>query len=201
MAGSGKRQDDLRVRRGHEDGPGVQTPSETVELTILQALRRIIRAVDIHSRALASRYGVTGPQLVCLSTLCDSGPMTSAELSRKVFVSASTITGIVDRLERDGLVECKRDETDRRRVLLNPTGDGYKLAHTAPSPMQDQLMKRVRELPQAEQEQISSSLQRVVDLLEARSLDASPMLTTGEINEGASARMKPAGMTPIAKND
>src|SRR5690606_36389384 len=66
------------------------------EIQILQALRRIIRAVDIHSRELAVRYGITGPQLVCLATLCDDGAMTGAELSCRVFVSASTITGIID---------------------------------------------------------------------------------------------------------
>jgi DNA-binding MarR family transcriptional regulator len=120
--------------------------------------------------------------------------MTSAELSRSVFVSASTITGIIDRLEKHGFVERRRDEIDRRRVLLHPTGEGFKLAYRAPSPLQDQLMKRVRELPQEEQDRISESLQRVVDLMEVRSLDASPILTTGDIQAGASGRMKSSAL-------
>ena len=56
--------------------PGPEVPAGEKELTILQSLRRIIRAVDIHSRKLVAQYGITGPQLVCLVTLCDEGAMT-----------------------------------------------------------------------------------------------------------------------------
>ena len=158
------------------------------ELAIVQNLRRIIRAVDLHSRKLTSMYGVTGPQLVCLVTLCGTGPVTSAELSRKVFVSASTITGIIDRLERLGYVERQRDLADRRRVLLQPTTAGYTLAKHAPSPMQDQLVEGLRKLPVAEQATIGDALQRIVDLMEARDVDAAPILATGEIQPAGSGR-------------
>jgi DNA-binding MarR family transcriptional regulator len=173
-----------------QTGPDV--PPGEKELTILQSLRRIIRAVDIHSRKLVAQYGITGPQLVCLVTLCDEGAMTSAELSRRVFVSASTITGIIDRLERAGYVVRKRDDVDRRRVLLQPTDTGFKLAYRAPSPIQDQLVERLHELPELERAAIAMSLQRIVDLMEARSVDASPMLATGDIHAGASGRLEAA---------
>lgn len=168
---------------------GPQMPADQTELAILQSLRRIIRAVDLHSRKLAANYGITGPQLVCLATLCDDGAMTSAELSRRVFVSASTITGIIDRLERHGYVERRRDDIDRRRVLLQPTPEGFKLVYRAPSPIQDQLIEKLRTLPDLDQAAISTSLQRIVDLMEARDVDASPILATGEIQDGASARL------------
>jgi DNA-binding MarR family transcriptional regulator len=173
-----------------ESQAGPQLPVENMELTILQSLRRIIRAVDLHSRKLAANYGITGPQLVCLATLCDDGAMTSAQLSRKVFVSASTITGIIDRLERQGYVERRRDDIDRRRVLLQPTAEGFKLVYRAPSPIQDQLIERLRSLPELEQSSISISLQRIVDLMEARGVDASPILATGEMQDGPSARLE-----------
>lgn len=169
---------------------GPEIPPGQMELSILQSLRRIIRAVDLHSRKLVAQHGITGPQLVCLVTLCDQGAMTSADLSRRVYVSASTITGIIDRLERQGYVERKRDDIDRRRVLLQPTNDGFKLAYRAPSPIQDELMERIGELPELEQAAISMSLQRIVDLMEARGVDASPILATGDIQDGASARMR-----------
>lgn len=170
---------ETRQERGYTGPPVPPKP----ELQILQALRRIIRAVDIQSRRLASRYGITGPQLVCLATLCDEGALTSAELSRRVYVSASTITGIIDRLEQRGYVERKRDEIDRRRVLLHATPEGYKLAYRAPSPLQDKLMERLHNLPDLERAAIGMSLERVVELMEARDLDASPILTTGEMSD------------------
>ncbi|MBZ0135440.1 MAG: MarR family transcriptional regulator [Planctomycetes bacterium] len=119
--------------------------------------------------------------------------MTSAELSRRVFVSASTITGIIDRLERAGFVIRKRDDIDRRRVLLQPTDAGFKLAYRAPSPIQDQLVQKLHDLPELERSAIAMSLQRIVDLMEARSVDASPMLATGDIHSGASGRLDAAG--------
>jgi DNA-binding MarR family transcriptional regulator len=160
-------------------------PPKADELGILRSLRRIIRAVDIHSRDLSAGFGVTGPQLVCLLTLCDDGAMTSAELGRRVFVSASTITGIIDRLEQRGLVTRVRDRIDRRRTLLHPTHKAFKLAYRAPSPLQGQLAEKLRRLPRHERESIAVSLQRIVELMEARDIDASPMLTTGEIHEDA----------------
>jgi DNA-binding MarR family transcriptional regulator len=102
-----------------------------------------------------------------------------------VFVSASTITGIIDRLEKRGYVERKRDEIDRRRVLLAPTPEGFKLAYNAPSPLQGKLKQRLNELPELERATIGLSLERVVELMEARDIDASPMLTTGEMHDDA----------------
>jgi DNA-binding MarR family transcriptional regulator len=183
-------QNDAEPQKPSRASTKSEVPADNMELSILQSLRRIIRAVDIHSRKLVASYGITGPQLICLVTLCDDGAMTSAELSRRVFVSASTITGIIDRLEKRGYVERKRDEIDRRRVLLQPTSNGFKLAYRAPSPIQDQLVERLRELPELEQAAISMSLQRIVDLMEARSLDASPILATGDIQAGTSTRLE-----------
>ncbi len=189
MSGADHSLDSQRIPQAQGSGPrdsytGPPLPPKP-EIQILQALRRIIRAVDIHSRELAVRYGITGPQLVCLATLCDDGAMTGAELSRRVFVSASTITGIIDRLEKRGYVERKRDAVDRRRVLLHATPEGYKLAYNAPSPLQGKLSRRLHELPELERATIGFSLQRVVELMEARDIDASPMLTTGEMQDDA----------------
>jgi DNA-binding MarR family transcriptional regulator len=187
MSGADKSLDSQRIPEadgspGRDAYTGPPLPQKP-EIQILQALRRIIRAVDIHSRELAARYGITGPQLVCLATLCDDGAMTGAELSRRVFVSASTITGIIDRLEKRGYVERKRDEIDRRRVLLHATPEGFKLTYNAPSPLQGKLKQRLNELPELERATIGLSLQRVVELMEARDIDASPMLTTGEMQD------------------
>ncbi len=46
---------------------------------IVSALRRIIRAVDLHSKYLAQRYGLTGPQLVVLQSLEQRGPQTTGQ--------------------------------------------------------------------------------------------------------------------------
>jgi DNA-binding MarR family transcriptional regulator len=65
--------------------------------------------------------GLTGPQLFLLRELFLGEPRTIGDLSKALELSNSTVTGIVDRLERAGLVERHRDEKDRRVVWIRPT--------------------------------------------------------------------------------
>jgi len=154
---------------------------ERYELQILQAFRRIIRAIDLHSRKLASEFKVTGPQLVCLHTISEMEPLTAAELAHHVYLSPSTIVGILDRLEVKGLIQRERSSKDRRRVNLMATDAGKALMHQAPSPLQDRLADALSTLPELERATIALSLERVVDLMEVRQLDAAPVLETGSI--------------------
>lgn len=157
-------------------------PQGNFDLRILQALRRIIRAVEIHSRRLVTQHNITGPQLVCLLTIQECSPLTSANLAKKVHLSPSTVVGIIDRLEEKKLVERKRDSKDRRQVSIYITVAGQKLIAAAPSVLQDTLSLALMELPEIEQITITSSLEKLVDLMEARHIDAAPLLETGSIS-------------------
>src|SRR3546814_9311139 len=67
---------------------------------VLTALRRIIRATDLHSKQLAREVGLTTPQVVLLQAVRDLGEVTTGQLSRRVSLSQGTVTTILDRLER-----------------------------------------------------------------------------------------------------
>jgi MarR family transcriptional regulator, organic hydroperoxide resistance regulator len=71
-------------------------------------------------RAL-QREEITGPQLFILRELFMKEPRKLGDLAQAVQLSNSTVSGIVDRLERGGLVERKRDEQDRRVVWIGTT--------------------------------------------------------------------------------
>lgn len=144
-------------------------------------MRRIIRSVDLYSRELASKANITSPQLVCLLTLAEKGPMTATTISREVFLSPSTIVGILDRLEEKGLVKRERASKDRRVVTVTVTQKGRQLADQAPSPLQDTLTEALQRLPESEQVEIAKSLERVVSLMEVQHIDAAPILETGPI--------------------
>ena len=66
---------------------------------VLVSLRRIIRAIDLHSRSLIQRFGLTGPQLIILEVLVDRGECSMTELSEAISLSMATVTGILSRLE------------------------------------------------------------------------------------------------------
>ena len=88
--------------------------SDATTMQVMAALRRIIRAIDLHSRSLVQRYGLTGPQLVVLKELVDASPRTVSELAAAVNLSQATVTGILDRLERKDMVIRRRDSKDKR---------------------------------------------------------------------------------------
>ncbi|CAM5189730.1 DNA-binding MarR family transcriptional regulator OS=Castellaniella defragrans OX=75697 GN=HNR28_000829 PE=4 SV=1 [Castellaniella defragrans] len=145
-----------------------QSDQQSYDLRILRALRRITRAVALHSRQLSACSHVTGPQLICLRTVIEHGPLTATAISREVHVSASTIVGILDRLEEKGLVVRERGRADRRIVFVSATEAGRQLARDTPSPLQQKLAESLQALPELEQATITLSLERVVGLIESR---------------------------------
>lgn len=154
------------------------------EEAILKSLRRISRAIDLYSRQLAQRVGLTGPQLVCMRALVHSD-MTPGALAKEVDLSQATITGIMDRLVAAQLVVRRRDESDRRRVTLSLAPKGRELVERAPSPLHDRLVTALTQLSEARRKEIADTLQTVVSMMNAEELDASPILATGPIDSSA----------------
>ncbi len=147
-----------------------------------------MRAVDLHSRSLIQRYGLTGPQLIILREVAQLGEASGSELARSVSLSLPTVTGILTRLEKRELVTRRRSESDKRRVMVRPTEEAFQLLATAPPPLQDSFADRFKKLEDWEKSQLLASLQRVVSMMEARELDASPILTTGSLQERSGDR-------------
>lgn len=152
---------------------------ERHDLRILQALRRIIRSIELYSRKLALAHGITAPQLVCLVQLVERGPISLKALAAEVHLSPATMVGIVDRLEGKGLARRERSKVDRRSVFVSATESGRALALAAPSPLQDTLAGALEQLPDLERVAIALSLERVVELMEIERVDAAPLLHTG----------------------
>jgi DNA-binding MarR family transcriptional regulator len=78
----------------------------------------------------AARHGLTGPQLSVVKMLEDIGDLSLSELSERINAQNSTVTGIVDRMEREGLVERKRSSDDRRVVHIRLTKKGSDLSRS-----------------------------------------------------------------------
>jgi DNA-binding MarR family transcriptional regulator len=131
------------------------------------ALRRIIRAIDLHSSSLARSYGLTGPQLAVLRVLAEQKEeMTGSGLARAASISHATVTGIVGRLEARGLIERQRSGEDRRSTLLHLTDHGREVALEAPPLLAEAFLRRFEALPDWEQTQMVSALQRIAAMME-----------------------------------
>ena len=148
------------------------------DLSVLQSLRRIIRAVSLYSHQLAATYKITAPQLVCLLTIVNEGCLHPSTLSKRVFLSASTVVGILDRLEEKGLITRQRDHNDRRLINVQATPKGEELVTQAPSPLPSALANALMQLPELEQATIALSLERVVNLMEEKYMEAASTTET-----------------------
>lgn len=155
----------------------------SLDLRILRALRRIIQAVDVHSRKLASVHKITAPQLVTLLWVVEAGSSTASDIAKQIHLSNSTVVGILDRLEAKGLVRRERSTHDRRLVHVCATEAGIRLAETAPSPLQDVLAQALHALPELEQTAIALSLERIVDLMAARHMTDLPLLDSAAVSD------------------
>jgi len=152
---------------------------------ILVELRRIFRAVDLHSRKLMQKCNLTVPQRVIMQEIEKNGAVSIGELARRVSLSNATLTGIIDRLEKRNLVSRSRSDTDRRRVFVSVTDNGRELSRSAPSPLQDQFIARLEGLNHWEQTQILSSLARVAEMMKAEAIDAAPILMSHPMSESS----------------
>lgn len=153
----------------------------TPEARILRALRRVLRQVELGSKELESAHGVTAPQLLSLLVICEHGPLTQADLSRHVLVSASTLVGVLDRLEGKGLVQRQRDTIDRRRIYLVATERGRHVAATAPMPVHERLVRGLPSIEPQRRLDLADHLEELVRLLGADGVDDAAVLATGPI--------------------
>jgi DNA-binding MarR family transcriptional regulator len=161
----------------------MSTSESDASEAVLIALRRIMRAIDMHSRQLSNKVKLTIPQLVALKELAKTGDMTIGTLARRISLSNATVTGIVDRLEARGLIERHRTREDRRRVLVCLSEIGEKTIENLPPLLQERFIQTFTGLQDREQEQILASLQKIAIMMDAEQLEASPVLTSMPIDE------------------
>ena len=93
------------------------------------ALRRLNSALAVSNRAVGAALGIKGSDLVVLDALSQAGPQTPTELAHRTHTHVATMTGILTRLERDGWIERRHNDTDRRSMQIHATG-AHRLVNT-----------------------------------------------------------------------
>jgi DNA-binding MarR family transcriptional regulator len=151
---------------------------------VLVAMRRIIRATDLHSKQLFKTAGLTIPQVVVLQSIRDMGEVTTGQVSERVNLSQSTVTSILDRLESRGLVERYRSVADRRVVHLRLTRQGRAVLRKAPSLLHERFVAAFTALKPARQKQIVDVLEEIAGMMGAKDLDAAPLLDVASPRHG-----------------
>ncbi len=149
---------------------------------VLISLRRIVRAIELQSRQLVRSHGLTGPQILILKTLMQSSETTVGQLAEQVSLSKPTVTDILNRLEKYGMVQRLRSEQDKRRVQVTITELAREKLADSPPLLQESFAGEFQLLKKWEQLQLISSLHKIAEMMDAREIDSSPMLTSGPIS-------------------
>ncbi len=159
--------------------------SNEVEDQIVASIRRIIRAIDLQSRRLQDEHKLTGPQLATLRGAQKLGEVSISILARAVHLSQPTVSGILNRLERRGLVVRKRSADDRRSVVIGMTEEGLSVLDEAPSLLQDRFRAELARLEGWERHWMLSALERIASMMDAEGIDAAPILEVGPVSQPA----------------
>lgn len=147
---------------------------------VLRALRRILRATDLHSGKLLRQTGLTATQLQVLHTL-GGGGLTAGELARQLCISQATLSAVLERLEARALLARQRQASDKRRVEVILTADGHAVLASTPNLLHADFLARFSALAEWEQLMILSGLHRVAELMNAADLDVAAVLEVSDL--------------------
>ncbi len=93
--------------------------------SIEKHLRKVDYIIRLKGREILNDFNITIPQFSALQILIYNGELTIGELSQKMALACSTITDLVDRMEKNQLVVRKKDEKDKRVVRIEVLPKGH----------------------------------------------------------------------------
>lgn len=139
---------------------------------VVWAIRRIVSLIYYNSRSMVKKYGVTGPQSMLIKLLYASDEaLSSAELARRMNVTPSNITGIIDRLEEKEIVVRIRKPDDRRISLIELTEKGKDFGEKLPDLIEEKLMDGLSNLSSTEVYGIYMAIDQIVNIIGEEKID------------------------------
>ncbi|HEU4563830.1 MAG TPA: MarR family transcriptional regulator, partial [Gemmatimonadaceae bacterium] len=124
----------------------------------MDGLRRIVRALRATEGMAERELGLSAAQLFVLRQLADGGRLSMTELARRTATAQSSVSEVAARLVARGLVSRAPSRTDRRRVELALTEEGWELLRHAPQAAQEHLLAGFRHLPVERQRTLADGL-------------------------------------------
>jgi DNA-binding MarR family transcriptional regulator len=147
---------------------------------VLVSLRRIIRAMDLHSKQLVKNTGLTTAQLLLMQAVKKDSSVTIGHLADDIHLSQATVTTILDRLQERGLLHRESSTSDKRKVHVKLTEKGLSILKNAPIPLQQNFVDQIMKMNEWEQTTLLSTLQRIAYMMDARDNEVSLNLEMGE---------------------
>lgn len=129
---------------------------------VLDAIRRIVQALRESSRQAEARVGLSGAQLFVLRTAGELPGLSLNELAERTRTHQSSVSAVVTRLAREGLVQKRTADGDARRVEIRLSPSGRRRLGRAPQAAQERLVASVDALPGVERARLAVALEGLV---------------------------------------
>ena len=138
---------------------------------IVFSIRRLMQAGELYTKELNKNHNISAAQLNCILALYDNGPLSPSQIAKYIMVNSSTVTGIIDRLEKKDLAKRLRISSDRRIITIELTKAGKTLAENAPPPIQQKIIDGLKKLPKSEIDKIAFALTKLTSMLDVEDLE------------------------------
>lgn len=159
--------------------------------SIVDNLRRVFQVVHGHSKKAERETGLTGPQLWAIKVIADSAPIRVSDLAARMYLHPATTVGILDRLEKKGLIIRVRSLKDRRSVEVALTDTGKDVVEKAPEVAQGLLVSGLEKLSSRKLKTVDSGLAQMVKILGAQEIPPQLFLSS-EVNQPGARRGRKA---------
>jgi MarR family transcriptional regulator, organic hydroperoxide resistance regulator len=148
-------------------GSGSASDSMDPVLDFLRLLWSIEHSLQRTSKSMHALLGVTGPQRLVLLMVGRAPGISPGELARIVRLHPSTITGVLQRLERKKLLVRNQDPRDSRRVRLHTLGRGRALARRTAGTVEAAVADALKEVSAGDLRSARTVLATIATALEA----------------------------------
>ena len=125
----------------------------------MDSLRRVVHAIRVATRASEREFGLTTAQLFVLRQLAVTPGQSLSELAARTRTTQSSISEVVARLVRNGLVHRGSSSTDRRRAALSLTPAGEAVLVNAPETIQERLLRGFESLDEGTRGTLADSFE------------------------------------------
>jgi DNA-binding MarR family transcriptional regulator len=144
-------------------------PADATRTAALELLRTLIATLSHSARAVERHTGVTNAQLFLLQQLDASDALSVNDLAARARTQQSTVSTVITRLVRAGLVRKVRAPDDARRAVLSLTPAAKRLLRHAPAPPTASLLHAVERLRDADARSLAAGLRALVKALRLES--------------------------------
>ena len=126
---------------------------------------RVTQHMSQQFRSHFGRMDLTVPQAMVLTVLGEDGPVPISALAERTGSANSTVSGIVDRLEKLGLAKRQRSETDRRVIYVSATEKYAELRDKAVTDVHSYFSDLMSSMPEEDRNLVASALQKLDEAL------------------------------------